>query len=123
MGFGAVLTHIHDGIMRGTGTFVLLSDESTHENMIFEKAASFYSFKKGTSQQRYPTSLMGSIALIKQTLLDAEWYEKQTKQTNLSYINYNLQKDLPQIFQANHVLDYQRIYKISNITKGLAFPI
>ena len=114
IGFGAVLTHIHDGIMRGTGTFVLLSDESTHENMIYEKAASFYSFNKGTSQQRYPTSLMGSIALIKQTLLDAEWYEKQTKQTNLSYINYNLQKDLPQIFQANHVLDYQRIYKISD---------
>ena len=114
IGFGAVLTHIHDGIMRGTGTFVLLSGESTHENMIYEKAASFYSFNKGTSQQRYPTSLMGSIALIKQTLLDAEWYEKQTKQTNLSYINYNLQKDLPQIFQANHVLDYQRIYKISD---------
>ena len=72
-GFGSVLTHIKDGIFRGTGCYVLLSNKNNIENMISQKTASFYSFEKGSSKQRYPTSLMGSIALIKQTLLDAEW--------------------------------------------------
>tara|TARA_B100000902_G_scaffold52161_1_gene58872 strand:+ start:840 stop:3854 length:3015 start_codon:yes stop_codon:yes gene_type:complete len=113
-GFGSVLTHVQDGIFRGTGCFVLLSNKSPHENIIAEKSASFYSFKKGSSKQRYPTSLMGSIALIKQTLLDAEWYDSQEEQTNLTYSNYNLQKKLPQIFSINNVLDYQRVYKIAD---------
>ncbi|MCB1084152.1 MAG: amidohydrolase family protein, partial [Simkania sp.] len=33
------------------------------------------SFKKGSSKQSYPTSLMGSIALIRQTLSDVSWYQ------------------------------------------------
>ena len=33
-GFGSVLTHFQNGIMRGTGTFVLLSKQSPHNNMI-----------------------------------------------------------------------------------------
>ena len=31
---------------------------------------------KGSSKQFYPTSLTGSIALLRQTYLDADWYEK-----------------------------------------------
>ena len=34
------------------------------------------SFDKGSSRQSYPTSLAGSIALLRQFYLDADWYEK-----------------------------------------------
>ena len=52
-----------------------LSDEKENLDMLRDKAAAFYSFNKGTSTQDYPTSLMGSITLIRQTYLDAQWYK------------------------------------------------
>ena len=113
-GFGAVVTHVKDGILRGTGALVLLSERSNQENMIQKESATFYSFKKGKSRQKNPTSLMGSIALIRQTLLDAEWYSLQSEQVNLSYLSYNKTKDLPKIFSISNVLDYQRVFKIAD---------
>ena len=114
MGFTTVLSHSQNGIFRGSGCLVNLSSKNENENIILPKAASFYSFKKGTSKQRYPTSLMGSIALIRQSLLDAEWYENTNNNTNLSYNAYNNQKDLPQIFDIKNVLSYSRLFKISD---------
>ena len=84
-----MLSHVQDGILRGTGSLVLLSEKSEHENIILPKAANYFSFKKGVSQQKNPSSLMGSIALIRQTFLDAEWYYAQDNQTNLSYAAVN----------------------------------
>ena len=113
-GFGLVLTHAQDGILRGTGCLVSLSKKTEQENIILQEAASFLSFKKGTSTQKNPTSLMGSIALIRQTFLDAEWYRQQNEQTNLSYDAFNNQRNLPHIFIINNELDYSRVYKIAN---------
>ena len=113
-GFGAVLSHVQDGILRGTGSFVLLSEKSEHENIILPKAANYFSFKKGVSKQKNPSSLMGSIALIRQTFLDAEWYSAQDNQTNLSYAAVNETQELPNIFAVNDELDYSRVYKIAN---------
>ena len=113
-GFGSVLTHSQDGIFRGTGVFVLLSNRSDHENILQREAASFYSFKKGVSRQKYPSSLMGSIALIRQTFLDAEWYSSQNVQTNISYQSFNEQQDIPQIFSIKNTLDYQRVFQIAD---------
>ena len=78
-GFGMVLSHQNDGIFRGNGTLIIISDKRQNQTIIEDKAATFYSFSKGVSRQRYPTSLMGSIALFKQTLLDAQWYEQTNK--------------------------------------------
>jgi len=109
IGFGVVLSHLQDGIARGTGTLVTLSDEKENLDMLKDKAAAFYSFSKGSSTQDYPTSLMGSITLMRQTYLDAQWYknlkpeEKQqsTREgTNLSLEAWNNNQMLPQIFDA-----------------------
>ena len=113
-GFGVVLTHVHDGILRGTATCVSLSKKLDTKNILINNAAALYSFKKGVSSQRYPTSLMGSIALIRQTFLDAEWYKTQKKEVNLSYEAFINQQKLPQIFELGHELDYGRIYKIAD---------
>ncbi len=102
-GFGLVLTHQKDGIARGTGTIVDLSERSENLAMIKEKAAAVYSFSRGSSTQTYPQSLMGSIALLRQTFLDAQWYKNRpaTEGTNLSLAAWNNNLLLPQIFEAN----------------------
>ena len=113
-GFGVVLTHHQDGIARGTGCLVSLSNEMEQKSILMEKSASFFSFKKGVSNQRYPTSLMGSVALLKQLFLDAYWHRNTNKTTNISFNAFNDQINLPHIFESNIVTDYNRIYKISD---------
>jgi imidazolonepropionase-like amidohydrolase len=102
-GFGAVLAHQKDGIARGTGAVVTLADDKENFVMINSKAAAFYSFSKGSSTQEYPSSLMGVIALLRQTYLDAVWYKnsKAAKELNLSLEAWNQTQSLPQIFDAN----------------------
>ena len=100
-GFGAVLSHTKDGIARGTAAFVALSNKTDNENILMKDAAAFYSFNKGVSKQKYPSSLMGSIALLRQIYFDAEWYELQNSQTNLSFNSFINQQKLPQFFAIN----------------------
>ncbi len=108
-GFGVVLTHQKDGIARGTGSVVSLANKAENFTILKEKATAHYSFSKGVSSQSYPSSLMGSIALLRQTFLDALWYkntatqtDKATKEgTNLSLAAWNNNLLLPQIFEAN----------------------
>lgn len=113
MGFGLVVTHQNDGIFQGTGTLVTLGKSTSKKQLVLPKAAAFYSFEKGVSQQEYPSSLMGSIALIRQTLYDAEWY----KQSRPSVANYSLeavlaQQNLPSIFFTDATYDIFRVQEL-----------
>ena len=101
-GFGAVLSHVKDGIARGTGAVVSLANEKENLVIIKEKASAHYSFTKGTSTQSYPSSMMGSIALLRQTFLDAQWYKNKpaSEGFNLSLQSFLDNQNLPQIFDA-----------------------
>ncbi|HZE84118.1 MAG TPA: amidohydrolase family protein, partial [Puia sp.] len=101
-GFGTVLTHMKDGIARGSGAVVTLANEKENLVMVRQRASANYSFTKGTSTQSYPGSLMGSIALLRQTYLDAQWYKGQPvhEGTNLSLQAWLDEQSLPQIFDA-----------------------
>ncbi len=103
IGFGSVLSHVNDGIARGTGTFVTLAKDKDNLAVIKERASAHYSFSRGTSTQSYPSSMMGTIALLRQTYLDAQWYKtKPAKEgINLSLQAWNDNLGLPQIFEAN----------------------
>lgn len=103
LGFGAVLSHVKDGIARGTGAVVSLASEKENLVVIKEKASAHYSFSKGTSSQSYPGSMMGMIALLRQTYLDAQWYKSKpaAEGFNLSLQAWNDNQVLPQIFEAN----------------------
>lgn len=103
IGFGTVLTHQKDGIARGTGAVVSLADVKENLAIIKEKASAHYSFNKGTSTQGYPGSLMGAIALLRQTYIDAQWYKNNptSEGVNLSLKAWNDMQNLPQIFEAN----------------------
>lgn len=63
-----------DGIFRGRAFVASLRPGLPNDVLIEPRARHFVSFEKGSSKQDYPESLMGSIALVRQTLLDAAWY-------------------------------------------------
>ncbi|HMU45797.1 MAG TPA: amidohydrolase family protein [Chitinophagaceae bacterium] len=103
-GFGTVLSHIKDGIARGTGTVVTLANEKENLVVVKEKASAHYSFSKGSSRQSYPSSMMGMIALLRQTYLDAQWYKTKpsAEGINISLQAWNDNQGLPQVFEANN---------------------
>ena len=74
-GFGVVSTHSMDGIARGTGMLVALNDNDKEATRVIDDVnGQFYSFSKSvTSRQSYPGSLMGSMALLRQVYIDADW--------------------------------------------------
>ncbi len=114
MGFGSALVYRADGIARGTGAFALFGEGRPHELVLRQRAANLFSFRKGSSSQDYPSSLMGCIALIRQTYLDARWYQAEGYKTesNLSLDAWNAAQSLPQIFEAEDKLDVLRIARI-----------
>ncbi len=109
-GFGTVLTHRHDGISRGSGALVMVGDMPNSEAFIKERASHYLSFKKGRSKQKYPGSLMGVIALLRQTYYDADWYRRYgyKEETNSSLEAWNALQPLPQILETDHFLDIFR---------------
>ncbi len=128
LGFGTVLTSGKDGIVRGSGALVLLNTQKKeNENIIKDKAAAFYSFNKGSSTQDYPSSLMGSIALLKQTFLDGQWYaaNKTKAEYNISLEAFNGLQTLPSIIEVSSKLSALRAdkigdeFKVKYIIKGV----
>ena len=116
-GFGVVNTHIQDGIVRGSGTLVALNNHSGNETRIIaEKSGQYLSGRKSvTSRQSYPSSPMGSLALLRQMYLDADWYAKgysKTKDLSLEALNKN--KNLVQIIDAGNRANVLRADKIGD---------
>ncbi len=102
-GFGVVNTHLQDGIIRGNGILVALDSTSTNAYRIIDmRSAQYLSFKKSAkSRQAYPSSLMGSMALLRQVYLDSDWYANgNAKNKDISLEALNTNKDLVQIFDA-----------------------
>ena len=116
-GFGVVNTHVGDGIIRGSGILVALKPEGTEgERIISDRSAQYLSFEKSVqSRQAYPTSIMGAMALLRQTYLDATWYasgKSENKDLSLEALNRN--KDLVQIFKTDNLLDELRADKVGD---------
>lgn len=116
IGFGSVASHQMDGISRGTSVFVSLANQKENLVILKEQAAAQFSFDKGSSTQDYPSSLMGSIALLRQQYLDAKWYQSKPAQEglNLSLQGFNANSSLPQIFETNDKWSALRADKIGD---------
>lgn len=76
LGFTAVQSCKLDGIFRGRSFVTLLGEGLPNDLILRPYSHHFASFNKGKSRQEYPGSLMGSMALIRQTWLDIDWYKK-----------------------------------------------
>ncbi|MEZ5442471.1 MAG: amidohydrolase family protein [Lysobacterales bacterium] len=116
LGFTSVLSHRPDGIARGTGTLLALIDGPAQEAVLGDRASAHYSFAKGSSAQFFPISIMGSVALLRQTHLDARWYAAQSQAPfeDQSLRAWNRQQSLPQFFSVDGWLNLLRAQQIAN---------
>ena len=114
-GFTSVLTHQNDGIVRGSGVLVTLSGQKENECIIKDRAAGFYSFNKGSSTQDYPGSMMGAVALLRQTYYDADWYKNSQNKTeyNISLDAFNQLQELPSVFDSNDKYNDLRAFQVA----------
>jgi imidazolonepropionase-like amidohydrolase len=114
-GFGVVGTHIPDGIAQGTGVLVALNNTENSKQIIADKITNHFAFtKSNVTNQAYPSSLMGSMALLRQMYLDLDWYKKgnsETKDLSLEALAAN--EKLIQIFAAEDKLNSLRASKIA----------
>ncbi|MBD98717.1 MAG: amidohydrolase [Verrucomicrobia bacterium] len=147
MGFGTVVTHQMDGIVRGTSAALTLTDEEEHQ-LLKSHAAMHYSFYKGKSKQTNPNSLMGIISLIRQLHYDLDWYLQQEKsdKNNLTLNALEKHQSLPKVIDAGNTLselradlvgdefnfqfiikgigqEYERIEEIKNTEASFIVPI
>jgi imidazolonepropionase-like amidohydrolase len=147
-GFGAVVAFRSEGIIRGTSVLAALANESPNEVIIKDKASAHFSFSRGATQQQYSRSIMGAVALIRQTYYDARWYDRNPDADyNLTLEAFQQNQVLPQIFEANNnklrVLladkvgdefgiqyiikgngdEYQRVEEIKKTNASLILPI
>lgn len=114
MGFGLVLTHPNDGIAQGTGSLVSLSTQA-HSSIYQAELGAFFSLDKGNSRQSYPSSQMGSIALLRQTFYDLDWYASgQAKKTDLSLKALQNQLNQPLFFHTEDKYEILRAQKIAD---------
>ncbi|MEP3209419.1 MAG: amidohydrolase family protein [Maribacter sp.] len=125
IGFGVVNSHIQDGVVRGTGVLVALNASGDDSNRILDdKSAQYLSFSRSViKKQSYPTSLMGSMALLRQMYSDAKWYaagNSETKDRSLEALNEN--KVLVQIFEAKDKGNALRADKIGD-ANGIQYTI
>lgn len=115
-GFGTVLTHVQDGIIRGTAAAVTLGDQTERKSVIKAKAAQVLALDKGTATQDYPSSRMGAMALIRQSLYDAIWYthSSEQKEYNASLEALSANLALPQIMVTREKNDILRTDPIAD---------
>ncbi|MFM7808937.1 MAG: amidohydrolase family protein, partial [Planctomycetota bacterium] len=78
LGFTIAAVHPNTGIFRGEGAVVLLAEDDRKADAIVPNAAQVIAFAHvgddGPEESRYPAALMGAMALVRQTLHDANWH-------------------------------------------------
>ncbi len=128
LGFAAVLSTPPKGILRGQSALVSTADETRLNPILLQpRVAQHIAFEQGNwPSNEYPTSLMGSIALIRQSLLDARWQLErqawQQRQRDVERSEANLALDAlqpllggrqPAIFTTADELDLGRALAIA----------
>ena len=94
--FGFTSAHLvpSEGIFRGTGPFVLLSNQEPNELILKNEVSQIIAFDpvgKNSSPQVYPVSLMGVLSVIRQSILETKYANERVQfdiknQVNLRFI-------------------------------------
>lgn len=115
LGFGVVNSIQKDGIFRGTTCAVALADLPETKTVLNPLALQALSLSKGSSIQEYPSSLAGTIALIRQSFFDAKWYASATtsRQFNTSLHAIHTNKSLPVLFETYNGQDAIRAMNLA----------
>ena len=129
LGFGAALAVPRQGLFRGTASVVNLTDAGVRERVLRPDLAQSVGFQRSFALGgMYPNSTMGTTALMKQTLLDAEWYIRawgayetsgrsilppETSEA-LAALGKAVKGQQPVVFQTDSEEEYLRAYKIAS---------
>lgn len=115
-GFGAVHTLKEDGLARGTGAFVTLNKKNDNTALLKQKVSANYSLAKGSSTQSYPVSMMGFIAVLRQTYMDASWFSSQSPRpfADNSLEAWTQSQRYPQLFDAGSWENVLRADKVGD---------
>ncbi len=124
-GFTSALITCKDGIFRGSSQFVNLNDE---KSLLPVTPLQWVAFEHGGwGDKDYPGSLLGSIALIRQTFYDAGWYGQAwdlwnayprlntppEKNRALETLNRHLESGTPEVFVVKNAVSAMRAIKIA----------
>ncbi|WP_440221723.1 amidohydrolase family protein [Dokdonella sp. MW10] len=96
LGFTSVLSVPGKGVLRGQSALVTTAEATrANEILVRPRVAQHIAFEFGTWPSRdYPASLMGAIALVRQTVLDARWQAQrlawQSRHRDAEVIEANL---------------------------------
>jgi imidazolonepropionase-like amidohydrolase len=128
LGFGAALAVPKQGIFRGTASVVHLGDAGPRERVLRPDLVQSVGFQRSFQLGgMYPNSAMGTIALMKQTFMDAEWYIRawgayeasgrallppETSEA-LAALGPVVQGKQPVLFQTESEEEYLRAYKLA----------
>lgn len=116
-GYGIVQTHLHDGIARGNGMLLALNNNGTDADRILkQESGNYFSFDRSRqSNQNYPTSLMGTMALLRQSHFDADWYAAgHATNKDISLEALNEKKGLVQFIEAGNKKNLLRADKVGD---------
>ena len=125
-GFTAALVVPQKGNLKGMSALVNLGDRKPNDLILRSGVAQHMSLAVDPRRETYPTSLMGVIALVRQTLLDAEWYQKALeayrKKPSLSRLETNEplaalkdvpRGDMPAVIETSDEQDFLRAHAIA----------
>ena len=128
LGFGTALAVPRQGIFRGSASVVNLGDEGIRDRVLRADLAQSIGFQRSFALGgMYPNSAMGTIALMKQTFMDAEWYIRawgayetsgrallppETSEA-LAALGKAVQGKQPVMFETTSEEDYLRAYKLA----------
>ena len=122
-GFTTVLAAPAVGVFRGQSALVQLLDGVDAKSQVLQarvaQHAGFDYERAFRADVSYPNSMMGAIALVRQSLYDARWYGSNTKigertETNaaLEALDAVVRGKQTLFYQADNEQDYQRVAKI-----------
>lgn len=115
-GFGVISVQRKDGVARGTAALIALNQtDQKNVSTLDKKVSQQFGFSRAqSSNQAYPNSPMGMIALLRQFNYDANWFNSHpTERSDFAIQAYNQTKNLPQFFDAGDKTKILRASKIS----------
>jgi imidazolonepropionase-like amidohydrolase len=131
LGFASALIVPGRGVFRGSSALINLQETDVDTMVVLPLVAQHIAFdfdREGRDGDRgYPNSLMGSIALIRQSFLDASWYqaaqdayqknpattERPETNASLAALAQQMQRN-PAVFEAEDELDLLRALRIAD---------
>ena len=124
-GFTTALMAPDHGLLRGAGAVVNLGEEGLGANLLTPRFGQFVGLDARAGRRQFPSSLMGTVALLRQTMDDARWQREARAMwarnpaqarpewlEGLDALAPALNGQTPLVFESQDLLDSLRILEL-----------